>query len=540
MALTNEEYYRRYLVDPATISADTPQYIEIIQGPPGPIGPAGPEGPPGPQGPQGPGGAGSVGPQGPPGPQGVQGPQGNTGAQGPQGLQGIQGPPGAQGVPGPKGDTGSQGSPGNTGSTGPAGPTGPQGPGGTISGVQDEGVALTARSSLNFVGAGVVATDDAANNRTNVTIAGGGAGSQTPWIQPINAAGFGLSNLGNSLIKPTSGDLVLTFQDGAPSTTTTLRQNPTLTKFSNNAAPLEFGANTNAGVINQLVLADNGFVGIGTSNPNFPLSFGSAVSNKLALYDAGTGNWYGFGIESGFVDYVGGVGGGHKFLVNSTLEAMRISASGSVSINGPTGILGGSAGTGITFTIGRTGVEGTLAIAAGASQYAVGSAPGDLILRSESQRVIIGSAGSGTVFINSANVGIGVTPTHQLHLSSDDAAKLSTSTWTVTSSLKVKQNIQELEGGLEIINKLRPIEAEYNGVDGTPKGQRLVGLIAEEVQKILPGTVTTHKGKVNRDGVDQEVEFLDLNIHEILIQMILAVKQLSDELDLLKGVPKSA
>src|SRR3990167_8392234 len=36
--------------------------------------------------------------------------------------------------------------------------------------VQDEGVDLPVRPRINFTGAGVTATDDAVNNRTNVTI----------------------------------------------------------------------------------------------------------------------------------------------------------------------------------------------------------------------------------------------------------------------------------------------------------------------------------------------------------------------------------
>lgn len=43
--------------------------------------------------------------------------------------------------------------------------------------VEDEGTALPARSTVNFVGAGVTATDDADNERTVVTIPGGGGGS---------------------------------------------------------------------------------------------------------------------------------------------------------------------------------------------------------------------------------------------------------------------------------------------------------------------------------------------------------------------------
>jgi len=42
--------------------------------------------------------------------------------------------------------------------------------------IQDEGTALTARAKLNFIGAGVSVTDDAANNQTKVTIDGGSGG----------------------------------------------------------------------------------------------------------------------------------------------------------------------------------------------------------------------------------------------------------------------------------------------------------------------------------------------------------------------------
>jgi hypothetical protein len=48
-------------------------------------------------------------------------------------------------------------------------------PGGLGHTIQDEAVNLTQRAKLNFVGAGVTATDDSANNRTTVTIPGGGA-----------------------------------------------------------------------------------------------------------------------------------------------------------------------------------------------------------------------------------------------------------------------------------------------------------------------------------------------------------------------------
>lgn len=124
-------------------------------------------------------GSGEPGPQGPAGPQGPEGPEGPKGDPGATGSQGPAGATGATGSQGPKGDTGA---PGATGSQGPAGPTGATGPAGADGQprvVQDEGNALTVRGALNFVGGGVVASDDAANNRTVVTIPGAAPGYGT-------------------------------------------------------------------------------------------------------------------------------------------------------------------------------------------------------------------------------------------------------------------------------------------------------------------------------------------------------------------------
>jgi hypothetical protein len=68
--------------------------------------------------------AGNEGPEGPPGPPG---PQGEQGIPGEQGDPGEQGPPGPEGPPGPQGEPGQQGEPGEQGPPGPAGPQGPPG-----------------------------------------------------------------------------------------------------------------------------------------------------------------------------------------------------------------------------------------------------------------------------------------------------------------------------------------------------------------------------------------------------------------------------
>src|SRR4029453_8058287 len=83
------------------------------------------------------------------------------------------------GPPGPPGPTGQQGIPGT-----PGGPPGPQGPPG-FGTVQDEGVALPQRSTVNFTGAGVTATDD--GTRSVVTVPGVDTTLFAPAIPSINA-----------------------------------------------------------------------------------------------------------------------------------------------------------------------------------------------------------------------------------------------------------------------------------------------------------------------------------------------------------------
>lgn len=66
------------------------------------------------------------------------------------------------------------------------------GAGGSAHNIQDEGISLTDRANLNFVGSGVAVTDDAGNNASVVTIAG-----QTPWTQNINGSTYSISGVGS-------------------------------------------------------------------------------------------------------------------------------------------------------------------------------------------------------------------------------------------------------------------------------------------------------------------------------------------------------
>jgi hypothetical protein len=124
------------------------------------------------------------------------------------------------------------------------------------------------------------------------------------------------------------------------------------------------------------------------------------------------------------------------------------------------------------------------------------------------------------------NVAIGIIPgTFQFQLGSDSAAKPGTNTWTIASDDRTKRNIRPLEGGLPVIDRLTPTEAEYNGLGGTPDGMRVVSIRAQEAVEVLPHTVTEIRTKLRpEDG--EETPLLHFNSHELTYHLLLAVQQL--------------
>ncbi len=157
------------------------------------------------------------------------------------------------------------------------------------------------------------------------------------------------------------------------------------------------------------------------------------------------------------------------------------------------------------------------------------------------------------VINNSGNVGIGTSsPTYKLQLGSDSAAKPSTSTWTIASDARLKTNIQPYTKGLKEILLINPVSYQYNGkggighykekdpltdkdvgsdlVDTELLSKTNVGVIAQDIQAVVPETVTSHRGKINEDDAD-ETDILDFNSHSLTFILINAVKELKAEID---------
>ena len=123
-------------------------------------------------------------------------------------------------------------------------------------------------------------------------------------------------------------------------------------------------------------------------------------------------------------------------------------------------------------------------------------------------------AASGTPILNTVNVG------------DVSASTINAGAFTVGSDMRFKNFIFPLETkyGLSFINNLKPVT--YNLISN---GKNTIGLIAQDVEKVDESSYFTGSF-INENNV--EMKTVDYN--KIVIPLIKAVQELSDEIDRLK------
>jgi hypothetical protein len=151
-----------------------------------------------------------------------------------------------------------------------------------------------------------------------------------------------------------------------------------------------------------------------------------------------------------------------------------------------------------------------------------------------SQSVRIGAGGTDVLTVRSDNVGIGVTgPSYQLHLSSNSAAKPTSSSWTVASDQRLKTDVRPFEHGLETLRAINPVWFTYNGAAGMPN-ETGIGTIAQDIQKAAPYMVSPWLYR-SEDGSEEEYLGVDYGAMDFVI--INAVKELDKKLN---SIPTSS
>ena len=186
--------------------------------------------------------------------------------------------------------------------------------------VQDEGVALTQRSAINFTGAGVTCADNAGSTRTDCTIPGGSGGTfattYSTTSQPSNTITYSNSGGGALIIQNASTPLT------------------TLFTIQNNAATFNYLTVTLASSIPHLQV-------FGASSTAYADIYYDAGAST-AHFSASTGTTQ-IGTGSGAVNITAGTGS--AVAITGDANSTFTTTTGLVRLDGPSGVELGTAST---------------------------------------------------------------------------------------------------------------------------------------------------------------------------------------------------
>jgi hypothetical protein len=286
-------------------------------------------------------------------------------------------------------------------------------------------------------------------------------------------------------------------------------------------------------------------VGIGTSSPAQKLDVASttgniAISVRSSFANASASVFYGAS-RGWFVGAdVGGGNGQFAWYDNTAAaERMRIDSSGNVQIgttsaNGAKLYINGivASSSGYRWDTASSGARGL--VTTGSSLYAL-SANGTTFGYGVSTNV----AGGLDIMANQEGQNISfycgtsnASPTRRLFiggggdlvLEGSTAQKATGTTWSNPSDVRLKDNIQDYTKGLPELMQVNVKTWEYNGKAGTVKGTKGLGVIADEIQELLPDTVDNYKAKLNADDAE-DTDIKKFDATEITWLMLKSIQE---------------
>lgn len=239
------------------------------------------------------------------------------------------------------------------------------------------------------------------------------------------------------------------------------------------------------------------------------------------------------------------VGVGYRSLGNATSATQNV-ALGNLALVGASLFTGSSnvgighyAGTGITTGSGNLfiGTTSGESVSTGSYNILIGNAAGTTVETGEGNIIIgDGANSSGTGVNDEIVIGQALTAkganTAYIGGSSGAYNQKNVTTWETTSDLRIKKNIAPFNQGLEVLNQIQVKNFEYRTKEeitelspsvAVERSGVQIGIIAQELQQVLPGCVTQ-----NSTGV------LSVNTDSLVWYLINAVKQLSAEVEQLK------
>jgi hypothetical protein len=313
----------------------------------------------------------------------------------------------------------------------------------------------------------------------------------------------------------------------------------------------------------RMRIDSSGNVGIGTTSPQALLNLASDTSG-LRIGNSANSNYYDIqrSNATGYLDFKGNqtTYSRYRFFTNSTNQVFTILNNGNtgIGITAPTVKLhigsasnsgssteefriqtatgsgyGGNAVVNLnTGAFGKSGIyfgnNGVLSYANQDAFLEYDDYSGQTKLNF-GNTLTINKGTSSAIYIDSfGRVGLGTTsPQYQLQLSTNSAAKPTSSSWTVVSDERVKTNIRPYETGLQELLQIEPKLFDYNGkagFDATTKNN--IGVIAQEIKDVMPETVKKYNAKLNEED-EEDTELYNFDSHALTFALINSVKELN-------------
>jgi hypothetical protein len=102
---------------------------------------------------------------------------------------------------------------------------------------------------------------------------------------------------------------------------------------------------------------------------------------------------------------------------------------------------------------------------------------------------------------------------------------------TTTSDKKLKDNVVNIKNPLDKITKLRGVEFDWNAT--SRKGQHDIGLIAQEVEKVIPDVVREKPLKTG-DFANNEKTYKTVDYEKIVAVLVESTKEQQKQIEDLK------
>ena len=373
------------------------------------------------------------------------------------------------------------------------------------------------------------------NANTKLQISNGSSGASTISSFADDLVLEGNGNVGISIVSTNITSSSIYFADN---------NNPIsgYIKYDHNTDHFAFATNT----VEKMRIDSSGNVGIGTSSPAV---IGAGNTSLTVAGSAGGGTQVKGSSVTGEIyasDAAGGVFISSKtnhpvILRTNDAERMRITSNGQVWIDATEDAPATNNSTGITF---RTGGFANFSRDSGTVIYVNRKGSDGTVIDVRNDGTNVGSisvSGSATSYNTSSTSGLIGVDSNTLGFKTNSAERMRLQSngdlhvdgdviaySTTISDQRLKDDVQTIDNALDKVSNLRGVSYTWN--NGKRKGQKDLGLIAQEVEKVLPELVREKEMPMIDGGTYKTVDY-----EKIVGVLIEAVKELTNKVNKLEA-----